>query len=229
MAWWLWLLIGSALFFALQGAHSFFGSVRPLDATQIPSAWDGLVNGLSIAILVVCIVAAALSLLAAGSASKRPARAARTPPSDSDRNAEPRMTWGQFEMLAVEAFRRRGFQITERGSSGDDGSRNLELRRGQQRFLAHCKAWRMVEVDIGAVRELYSMIIVTKAQGGFVITSGRFTMEARTFAAGRQLQLIDGQTLREMLRDDEGAPSVMPTIMPTIIPTGIIGVPTAQR
>jgi restriction system protein len=69
------------------------------------------------------------------------------------------------------------------------------------------------------------MVIVSKANGGFVITTGSFTQEARTFAAGRQLQLIDGQTLRELLRDAEG----QPTVMPTIIPTGIVDAPTLPR
>jgi restriction system protein len=224
--WWAWLLIGTTVFFLLQGLQTFFGATPSVDATQSSPALGGLVNGLSIGVLLVSIVAAAIRLVL-GDAP--PTKALQAPVADDVQNASAaRMTWGQFEMLAVEAFRRRGFQITERGSSGDDGSRNLELRRGQQRFIAHCKAWRHTEVDIGAVRELYSMVVVTKAQGGIAITSGSFSQEARTFAAGRQLQLIDGQTLREMLRDDDPL-SVMPTIMPTIIPTGIVGVPTAQR
>jgi hypothetical protein len=226
----MWLLAGSGLFFALQTIQSFFSAPHTGDVAQSTYAWGGLINGLSIAVLVLSIVAAALNLLFGGEE-----RSGSMDVSDavsnrgSHKHSATRMTWGQFEMLAVEAFRRRGFQITERGSKSEDGSRNLELRRGQQRFIVHCKAWRHAEVDVGAVRELYSMIVVTKAQGGFVLTSGKFSIEARTFAAGRQLQLIDGQTLREILRDEDGAPSVMPTIMPTIVPTGIIGIPTAQR
>jgi restriction system protein len=233
VAWWVWLLIGGGLFFVLQGGNALVHSGHATDAAQ---GWSGLVSGVSIAVLMLCVVAAALSVILGDNHDPHNATGAKHKPRAPKANNEAnnasagRMTWGQFEMLAVEAFRRRGFQITERGSTAEDGSRNLELRRGsQQRFLAHCKAWRMAEVDVGAVRELYSMIVVTKAQGGFVVTSGRFTLEARTFAAGRQLQLIDGQTLREMLRDDEGAPSVMPTIMPTIMSTGIVGVPTLPR
>jgi restriction system protein len=214
LPWWMWLLAGGLLYFVLQGGHAL------LDARAASeSSWPLIVDLASIAALVACVVAGALAIM-------KPARNASTNVgANHGTSGEPRMSWGQFELLAVEAFRRRGFQITERGSSADDGSRNLQLTRGRQRFLAHCKSWRSATVDIGAVRELYSMVIVSKANGGFVITTGSFTQEARTFAAGRQLQLIDGQTLRELLRDAEG----QPTVMPTIIPTGIVDVPTLPR
>jgi restriction system protein len=214
LSWWVWLLVGSLLYFVLQGGHALIDARVSAD-----SSWPLLIDLASIAALVVCVVAGALSLMNPGDTVSSDQSEARGSP------GEPRMSWGQFELLAMEAFRRRGFQITERGSSADDGSRNLQLTRGRQRFIAHCKSWRSATVDIGAVRELYSMVIVSKADGGFVITTGNFTQEARTFAAGRQLQLIDGQTLRELLRDAEG----QPTVMPTIIPTGIVDVPTLPQ
>jgi restriction system protein len=213
LPWWTWLLIGSLLYFVLQGGHVLVDS-----RVSVESSWPLAIDLSSIAILVACVIAGALSLMNPGVESSTPDVAGNA----NVRAQSPRMSWGQFELLAMEAFRRRGFQITERGSSAEDGSRNLQLLRGRQRFLAHCKSWRSATVDIGAVRELYSMVIVSKANGGFVITTGTFTQEARTFAATRQLQLIDGQTLRELLRDAEG----QPTVMPTIIPTGIVDVPT---
>jgi restriction system protein len=219
LPWWIWLLIGSLLYFVLQGGHAL---VDP--RVSVESSWPLVIDLSSIAILVGCVIAGALSLMNPGSTAE-----SHNVGSSKAAANTPRMSWGQFELLAVEAFRRRGFQITERGSSADDGSRNLQLLRGRQRFLAHCKSWRSATVDIGAVRELYSMVVVSKANGGFVITTGTFTQEARTFAAGRQLQLIDGQTLRELLRDAEGQPTVMPTILPTIIPTGIVDAPTLPR
>ncbi len=220
--WWAWLLVGFSLYFVLQGAHAFFNA-----NAATAGKWSTLIDVGSIGLLVVCTIAAATSFMLGRSESAEPSGAAAS--SNRARNAskaETRMSWGQFEMLAVEAFRRRGFQITERGSTADDGSRNLQLTRGRQRFLAHCKAWRTATVGIGAVRELYSMIIVAKAHGGIVITTGTFTQEARTFAAGRQLQLIDGQTLRELLRDDDPGGN---TIAPTIVPTHVVDLPTVTR
>lgn len=228
LAWWVWLLIGGCGCFLLQGLSHYLGT-QTSETHLADTGPASIVNAASIGLLVICAIASLFSGLAnRAKPGARGSTPANPPPRSLD-NEPPRITWGQFELLAMEAFRRRGFRVTERGSSADDGSRNLELRRGQHRFLAYCKAWRKPEVDIGPVRELYSMMIVSKAQGGFLITSGKFTVEARTFAAGRQLQLIDGQTLREMLRDDDGQPSVMPNFTPTIMPTGIVGAPTLPR
>jgi restriction system protein len=220
IAWWAWLLLGGALYFALQATHTYVSAGEAARSTISVAVDVG-----AIAALVACTILSAITFMLGRNSSpaRGSKRIAHVAPTNSH---EVRMSWGQFELLAVEAFRRRGFQITERGSSSDDGSRNLQLTRGRQRFIAHCKAWRQSVVDIGAVRELYSIIIVSKADGGFVITTGAFTQEARTFAAGRQLQLIDGPTLRELLRDAEGHP----TVMPTVIPTGIVEPPpTAQH
>lgn len=217
--WWLWLTLGGVLYFGLRAVQPL---LAPADGTH-PTVDAALLDVGAIAALVACTIIAAISFMLWRNPDSRLAQ--KNTPAQRDKSAqqqEVRMSWGQFELLAVEAFRRRGFQITERGSSGEDGSRNLQLTRGRQRFIAHCKAWRQSVVDIGAVRELYSIVIVTKADGGIVITAGSFSQEARTFAAGRQLQLIDGPTLRELLRDAEG----QPTVMPTIIPTNIVESPT---
>lgn len=218
--WWMWLALGGILYFGVRTIEPWFHA-----SDGVRTTLDVALDVGAIAALVACTVIAAVTfMLGRNTGANLPAQNA---PAQRPKDAPPgetRMSWGQFELLAVEAFRRRGFQITERGSSSDDGSRNLQLTRGRQRFIAHCKAWRQSVVDIGAVRELYSIVIVTKADGGIVITTGTFSQEARTFAAGRQLQLIDGPTLRELLRDAEG----QPTVMPTIIPTDIVESPNAH-
>lgn len=45
------------------------------------------------------------------------------------------------------------------------------------------------------------------ASGGFVITSGRFTDEAREFAQGRNVRLVNGPKLQAMLRQVRSARS----------------------
>jgi restriction system protein len=141
----------------------------------------------------------------------------------SSPNSTIKISWGQFELLVVEAFRRRGFRTTEAGSAASDGSRNLELMRNGQRYVMYCKQWRTKEVGVGPLRELNSMLVVTQAAGGIVVTSGSFTREAIAYAAGRSIQLIDGPTLREMLRDAETTmgPGSSSYGNPTIMPTGL--------
>lgn len=47
------------------------------------------------------------------------------------------------------------------------------------------------------VRELYGVMAVSGAVGGFVVTSGVFTQEAKDFASGRNIELVDGAELKQ--------------------------------
>lgn len=102
------------------------------------------------------------------------------------------LTWQQFERLVGEAFRRQGFAVEETGGSSPDGGIDLVLRKDGERFLVQCKQWRALKVGVTTVRELYGVMAADGAVGGFVVTSGRFTDEARRFAEGRNVRLVDG-------------------------------------
>ena len=55
------------------------------------------------------------------------------------------------------------------------------------------------------VRELYGLMAAQRVAGGFVVTSGTFTEEARKFVEGRELKLIDGQALQRGIRAQAAA------------------------
>lgn len=54
---------------------------------------------------------------------------------------------------------------------------------------------------VSTVRELYGVMAAEGATGGFVVTSQRFTNEAGAFAAWRNIQLMDGNALRQLLSE----------------------------
>jgi restriction system protein len=110
------------------------------------------------------------------------------------------LTWQKFEQLTGEAFRRRGFTVTENASLGADGGIDLRLQKGGEKYLVQCKQWRALKVGVGVVRELYGVMAAEGAAGGFVVTSGRFTKEARDFAQGRNVELIDGTVLQQWIQ-----------------------------
>lgn len=111
------------------------------------------------------------------------------------------MTWQEFEMLVAEAFRLRGYQARETGGSGPDGGVDVVLTKKSETFLVQCKHWRAQRVGVEIVRELYGVMAAKGATGGFAVTSGRFSSDARSFAEGRNIQLIDGVELKRMLRE----------------------------
>ena len=128
------------------------------------------------------------------------------------------MTWGQFEQLVGDAFRLQGYSVLVTGGGGADGGVDLVLSRGRERFLVQCKQWRAFKVPVGVVRELYGVMASRGAAGGFVVTSGRFTDDATSFAAGRNVTLIDGPKLHELIQQAQAArhgdtdPSTPPTV-----------------
>jgi restriction system protein len=117
-----------------------------------------------------------------------------------DRSALNAMSWQQFEALVGEAFRRKGYAVNETGGSGADGGIDLWLKKEGETFLVQCKQWKATKVGVTTVRELYGVMAAEGATGGFVVTSGVFTEEARAFAVGRNIQLMDGQALHTLIR-----------------------------
>lgn len=110
------------------------------------------------------------------------------------------MTWQEFEMLVGEAFRRKGYTVNETGGGGADGGVDLVLRKGGEKFLVQCKQWKAYKVGVTTIRELYGVMAAGGAAGGFVVTSGVFTQEAKSFAEGRNIDLIDGTELAAMIK-----------------------------
>ena len=108
------------------------------------------------------------------------------------------MTWQEFEMLVGEAFREQGFTVRET-TAGADGGVDLELRKDGELFLVQCKHWRATKVGVTVVRELFGAMAAVGATGAYVVTSGVFTTEARQFADGRNITLVDSDSLQDLL------------------------------
>ncbi len=99
-------------------------------------------------------------------------------------------------------YRRRGYRVEEVGGTGDGGV-DLTLRRHNDSTIAHlvqCKRYRSSTVSVREVREFYGAMAAhqTRCQGIFV-TCGRYTDDARSFAADKPLRLIDGEELLTIL------------------------------
>lgn len=122
------------------------------------------------------------------------------------------MSWPDFERVVGEYFRRRGFSVAETGGGGADGGVDIALARGSDRYLVQCKHWRALRVGVEPVRELYGVIHARRAAGGFVVTSGTFTDEAKRFAEGREVELIDGAALAGAILQQAAPARIEPTL-----------------
>jgi restriction system protein len=111
------------------------------------------------------------------------------------------INWQAFERVVGQAFHRKGYDVEVTGGGGADGGVDLIARRDGKRYLVQCKHWRGKMVGVKPVRELYGVVAAENADGGFVVTSGRFTDEARRFAAGQAIYLMDGDDLKAVVRE----------------------------
>ncbi len=115
---------------------------------------------------------------------------------DSIRN----LTWQEFEHLVGEAYRRRGYAVQETGSASGDGGIDLSLSKGNERVLVQCKRWRTRRVGVKPVRELFGVMTSESATRSILVTCGSFTREAKLFADGKPLDLVEGAELWELVQ-----------------------------
>lgn len=123
-------------------------------------------------------------------------------------NALDGMSWCEFEMLVGEAYALQDYRVTETGGGGADGGVDLVLAKGGEKFFVQCKQWKAYKVGVDVVRELYGVMAAKGATGGFVVTSGRFTDDAKAFADGRNVQLVDGTKLFAMIKQVKQSQSI---------------------
>lgn len=116
-----------------------------------------------------------------------------------------RMSWADFERLLADAFRRRGYQVSEAGGKAPDGGVDLRLRREGKVQVVQAKHWRTRSVGVKVARELFGVMTAEGAAGAILVTSGDFTAETRKFAEGKPLELVDGKELARLLQ--EGLPT----------------------
>jgi restriction system protein len=165
------------------------------------SIWMGLATAGQYFVPILCLAGAAMS------AYRRHQRQTLVATVGSSKAADALdgISWQEFEILVGEAFRLQGYQVAETGGAGPDGGVDLVLRKGGEKFLVQCKQWKAFTVGVTIVRELYGVMAANGAAGGFVVTSGRFTDEAKTFAQGRNVTLMDGPALLKLIQQAKAA------------------------
>lgn len=200
MPWWAGVALAVVSYFGLHyvATSEVPHAVRPSDIGAVMSGtvWKTLAMIGQYAIPICCLAGSAISFF------KRRKRVQLFSDVAASTSASTLgdMTWQEFEVLVGEAFRQKGFTVAETGGGGADGGVDLALRKQGEKFLVQCKQWRAYKVSVNTVRELYGVMAAQGATGGYVVTSGEFTPDAKEFADGRNIELIDGTRLFEMIR-----------------------------
>lgn len=206
MPWWAGVLLAIVSYFWLHGIAVRPVIVAPGPASlPIQSIWKGLATAGQYVLPLLCIAGAGVSFWRRRHRNSLVATVVQSDASDALHG----MSWREFEVLVSEGFRLQGYRVEETGGGGPDGGIDLVLsrpgRNGREKFLVQCKQWRAFNVSVDVVRELYGVMAARGAAGGFVVTSGRFTEEAARFASGRNVTLMDGPKLHQLIREARSA------------------------
>lgn len=205
MPWWAGVALALASYLVLHAVASqqIVGAAQPgqLGATIGRMVWMGFASVGQYAVPLICLAGAGVSAWRRKERQELVADVAQSRAADALNG----MSWQQFEKLVGEGFRLQGYRVAETGGGGADGGVDLVLVKGAEKFLVQCKQWRAFKVGVGVVRELYGVMAAHGATGGFVVTSGRFTEDAITFARGRNIRLLDGPRLHALIRSAHGA------------------------
>jgi restriction system protein len=113
------------------------------------------------------------------------------------RRALAQMSWPEVERLIGDYVRGRDFAVAETERAQADGAADLLVTRLDEYYLVRSRHWRDATVSAEAVREFQQVLAARHAAGGFIVTSGSFSPEARELARERQIELVDGEQLAE--------------------------------
>tara|TARA_R110002049_G_scaffold100902_1_gene245305 strand:- start:7193 stop:7879 length:687 start_codon:yes stop_codon:yes gene_type:complete len=109
------------------------------------------------------------------------------------------LSWSEFEQLVAEAYRRKGYSVRENLTAGPDGGVDVELEKDGHLHLVQCKHWQARKVGVAVVREMYGLMAAHNASTVAIVSSGMFTQEAKNFANGKPIDLIDGVQLNRLI------------------------------
>lgn len=105
----------------------------------------------------------------------------------------------EFEDLVVELYTRMGHNAKRTGAIGDHGV-DVEVQAANgEKWIVQCKRWRG-SVGEPIIRDFYGVMHHEKADKGAIVTTGKFTPQAREWAKGKPLTLLEGDEFLAYLK-----------------------------
>jgi len=101
------------------------------------------------------------------------------------------LSWQNFEKQLASVYRQNGYQVEETGGGEPDGGIDLKLFKDGRYTVVQCKHWKTWKVKVNPVRELYGVMAAERAHAAIFVASGEYTQDAREFAQGKPIELID--------------------------------------
>lgn len=112
----------------------------------------------------------------------------------------------------AEAFRRQGYAVDYSLGRGADGGVDIILKKDGRKSLVQCKQWKVFSIGAPVIREMFGLMTAEKADEAIIVTTGKFTRDAKTFAEGKPIRLVDGPQLLALVQSVQSRPETKPSV-----------------
>lgn len=115
----------------------------------------------------------------------------------------------RFEELVAKMFKQKGYDSTVTPQQGDHGIDVVLRAPNGEKEVVQCKRYQG-QVGEPVVRDFFGAMMHENAVRGYIVTTGEFTQQAKSWTRGKPIELIDGQRLTQMLqmREMSGVPAI---------------------
>ncbi len=123
------------------------------------------------------------------------------------------LSWDGYQALIADIFRRKAFEVFPPPSSGSDlDVIDMVVDRDEQRMLVNCQLRNIDQVPLAAVTEMATVVYNYSVSGAYIITDGKFDVDAVEYASTAAIVLIDANSLIDLVVEttitDERKPTV---------------------
>jgi restriction system protein len=111
------------------------------------------------------------------------------------------MSWREFSIAIEDAFRHDGHGTRRLEGSAAD----FEMTKAGRTSLVSCKRWKAASTGVESLRDLDALAKARDAHEGIYIVIGGVTDNARRYAAGSKVRIVEGVELAQLLRGGQRA------------------------
>ncbi|MBD3822884.1 MAG: restriction endonuclease [Epsilonproteobacteria bacterium] len=114
-----------------------------------------------------------------------------------------KLTWEEFEILCVEVFRAQGWKATGNSIKGSDGGIDIRIKKRSIKGFVQCKRYKDARVGVKVLREMYGLLSEhgdNKRDYVYIVTSNVFTRECYKYINKKNIVLINGEELVDLVR-----------------------------
>lgn len=175
--------VGSAAF--MFTAYALLNGWKPLPFSEV----------LGVVLAVLCVVLAIGSIWGVVEKEGRNQRLSKA----IDVDAVKSMSWQHFEQLVADAYRQRGYRVSEIGGQSDGGIDLVLQAADGRKYAVQCKNWKKWKVGRPLIQQFLGVLVDGKFDGGVYVISGTYSQEAVGFASKHSIQLVDGNQLVDLI------------------------------